>query len=344
MNLTPLKELEPTPDEIARVRRRAAQPQPARRARRRAPALAVAAMAAAFTAATAIPGAQNATTALRAAAAAAADQPAPTAFTGYRYVEMIDRRKSHWGLPDDECLRRHDEPRPARPGSSARELPNCPVTVRAEYEQEGRQEIWVDARWNGTRRDHGSRITAAGGDPELAAALKRDFGRKPSTDEYVYGEGAFVRAPLAELPTEPEALLRTLTAAYEDGRWRVGGSLPPEAGQASRRFELAWYTAHMLAESNATPALRSAAFGVLARMDGVVDLGRVKDSRGREGHGIEVHGEVGPAAEEAKPARLRVIFDPEEGEVLAWGQFTADDFVEWTLLRTAHVHERGERG
>ena len=340
MNLTPLKELEPTAEEIARVRARAAGSPARPPRRRRGPALAIAALAAAVTVATAIPGAETASTALRAAAAAAADQPGPDAFTGYRYVDMIDRRKAQWGLPDDDCLRRHNEPKPAKPGADGRELPNCPVTVRAEYEQEGRQEIWVDSRWKGTRRDHGSRITATSGDPELAAALRRDFGRKPSTDDYVYGEGAFARAPLAELPTDPDALFRTLTAAYEDGRWRTGGSLTPEAGEAARRFELAWFTAHLLAESNATPALRSAAFGVLARMEGVEDLGRVEDSRGREGHGIEVHGETGPAPQGAKPARLRVIFDPDRGEVLAWGQFTADDFVEWTILRTAHVKER----
>ncbi len=181
MNLTPLKELEPTPDEIARAVRRAAEPAPARRGPRTRPALAVAAVAAVAAITVALPGANTATSALRAAAAAAAEQPGPADFSGYRYVEMIDRSRSNWSTFDEDCMKRHGLPKPAKPGAEPEPSP-CPVTRRATYSSEGRQEIWVDAQWQGSRRDHGSRVTAAAGSPELAGAIRREFVRKPGTD------------------------------------------------------------------------------------------------------------------------------------------------------------------
>ena len=334
MNLTPLKEIEPTPEEIARVRRRAAEPASGRRRR---PALAIAAVAATAAVVAALPGANDATSALRAAAAAAAEQPGPADFTGYRYVEMIDRGRSHWATFDEDCMRRRGLPKPATPGAKPEPSP-CPVTRRATYSSEGRQEIWVDADWRGTRRDHGSRVTAASGDPELAEAIRRELVRERDTDAYVYGEGPFAHAPLAELPTDPDELLRTLTAAFEDGRWAEGGTFDWEiATEDVRRFALARYVAHLLAEANATPALRSAAFGVLSRMEGVADLGGVEDSEGRRGHGIEIRGRTGPAIEGTVPARLRVIFDPGKGDVLSWGEYREDEFREFVLLATDHV-------
>lgn len=333
--LAPLRELEPTSEQHARLRAA-----PARRPRRPVPmALATAAVAAATLAVVALPAGEralpSAVSALAAAAAAAAEQPGPADFTGYRYLEVLDHRESPWALPDEDCLR------PARPGAGGR-APRCRVLARARYSEEGRQELWVDARWGGRRRDHGSRVTAATGDPELAAAIRRDLGRTPATIEYVYGEGPFARAPLAELPTEPGALLETLSAAFADGRWAYGGSLHPSVGEPARRFELASFIAHLLAESNASPALRGAAFGALARLDGVRDLGTVVDARGRDGHGIEVRGAWGPP-EQAVPARLRVIFDPEAGEVLSWSRVIGAgeqmQRVEWVILRRGHVRE-----
>jgi hypothetical protein len=328
MNLTPLRELEPTPDEIARVLDRA-RPAPAPRRRRRAP-LAVAAVAAATAVAFALPSTPSATSALRTAAAAAAQQPAPAEFTGYRYVEMLDLRRSPWATYDESCA--SDIP----PAGSGRPF-DCPVTARAEYTEEGRQEIWVDAEWKGTRRDHGSKVTGASGDPELSAALRREMGREPATTAYVYGEGPFARAPLAQLPTDPDELLRTLSAAYADNRWGEGGTLAT-TDPARQNFALATFTAHLLAEANATPALRSAAFGMLARMRGFRDLGAVRDPRGREGHGIEVRGRSNVPGGGA--ATLKVIFDPERGELLSWGEWNEQGFVERVLLTARHVRSK----
>jgi hypothetical protein len=288
----------------------------------------------------ALPGADDATSALRAAAAAAAEQPGPADFSGYRYVEMIDRSRSQWSTFDEDCMKRHGVPKPAVPGAEPEPSP-CPVARRATYSSEGRQEIWVDAKWQGTRRDHGSRVTAAAGDPDLARAIRREFVREPATDAYVYGDGPFAHAPLAELPTDPDDLLRTLTDAFADGRWAEGGMYDRTiATEEIRRFALARYVAHLLAEANATPALRSAAFGVLSRMEGMADLGEVEDSEGRRGHGIEIRGRTGPAIEGTVPARLRVIFDPGKGDVLSWGEYREDEFMEFVLLATDHVRSK----
>jgi hypothetical protein len=340
--LTPLREIEPTDEELGKVRRRRAL-EPKKSPRRSGPAIVAIAVlsAGAFAVTAALPGATTATNALR-AAAAAAGQAAPADFTGYRYVEMIDRRQGEWATYDEDCMRRHSLPRPATPGATAGDVPRCPVSARASYEEEGRQEIWVDSRWRGTRRDHGSQIVWTTGDDRLGQAIERDFGRKPSTHEYVYGEGPFARAPLADLPTDPVDLMTTLSAAYDDNRWGEGGTLATDSVEV-KRFELASFTAHMLAESNATPALRSAAFEMLATtMPDVVDLGAVEDSQGRVGHGIEVHGRVlwPQSTAGTLPARLRVVFDPERGEVLFWSRWHPEGLVERTLVRTAHVRTR----
>jgi hypothetical protein len=343
MNLTPLRELEPTLEEIARVRALAAAPEPPRRRRRPRPVLALAtvSVAAGIAAAAALPGAESATSALRAAAAAAADEPAPRAFTGYRYVEMIDRRTGPWATYDEECMKRFTQR--LEDGTQKSGMIPCPRTASVTFTSEGRVEMWVDKDWKGTVRNHGSRVTEVTGDPVLAEAVRRELGREPMTHPYVYGDGPYAHAPVEDLPTEPAALLEVLTAAYEDGRWSDGGKFRPlEGSQVMRTFELARYTSRLLIEANASPALRGAAFGVLARMPGVKDLGEMEDSRGREGHGIEIAGPVGAGEFEKVRGRLRLVFDPDQGELLSLAerQTRGVGEVEWVLLKAEHVRTK----
>ena len=76
-------------------------------------------------------------------------------------------------------------------------------------------------------------------------------------------------------------------------------------------------TAQLIAESNATPELRAAGFGVLERLGGARDLGTVRDGEGREGRGLEITwGGTLPEGERWRSA-MRLIFDPEKGEVLS---------------------------
>lgn len=335
--LAPLREVEPTDDQI----RRALRPEPPKRRLLTVPRAAGAvSLAAAVTAAAALlpGGAPTGAEALRAAAAAAADQPGPADFEGYRYVLLRDRRESTWGVPEEGC-----EPKPAVPGSGAPD-PNdqCPMVKRATYAEEGKLELWVDARQSGTRRDHGSRVTRAEGDPELAEALRNELGRKPSTDVYEYGDGAFARVPLPELPTEPRALLAELRAAYDDGRWAGNPAAYRDATrpQSTRDYELALFTVLLLAEANATPELRSAAFGALAEMPGLRALGETEDPEGRYGQGIELAFAADPNGFRG-PTTMRVVFDEERGDVLSWSDFQVlrgeRIGVEWTLLETGHV-------
>jgi hypothetical protein len=330
--LAPLRELEPSSEQL----HRALDAAPRRRRRGRRPALAVAGAAAAVTAViAALPGGQpTGAAALRAAAAAAADQAGPAAFEGYRYVLMRDRRQSMWGVPEEGC-----EPKPARPGINE---PGCPMAQEATYVEEGRLEIWVDSRQSGTRRDHGSRVVEAQGDPELAAALREELGRKPSTDVYEYGDGAFAKVPLAQLPTEPRALLAELRAAYDDGRWAGNPSAYANSTRpaSTRDYELALFTVLLLAEANATPELRAAGFGALAEMPGLRALGETTDGEGREGQGIELAFAADPNGFRG-PTTLRVVFDEERGDLLSWSDHQVlrgrRMGVEWTLLETDHV-------
>src|SRR3712207_8801362 len=41
----------------------------------------------------------------------------------------------------------------------------------------------------GVRQDHGSRIVEATGDRPLVEAIREEFGRKPSREDYEYGDG-----------------------------------------------------------------------------------------------------------------------------------------------------------
>ena len=308
--LRPLRELEPTSEEVDRARAAAREHvlgAPVGRSRTlprialRRPRLALvgAAAIAIALAITFVPAGDERSlrSALRAAAAAAAavEPPVPP-LTGYRHV--VER--VHVQLP----------------GSAPREY------VR---------ELWIDAQWHGIERsDHG-----AGGAVKAAALADKT--------------GPFGRAPLAELPVDPDALLEDLDAAYDDGRYAA-----PDAAAwteqpkwvwepEGRRFQMALGTAWLIAESNATPALRGAGFGVLERLGGARDLGTVEDAEGRAGHGLEMTWDGRLAAGERWSTALRLIFDSGTGEMLsvrvsgsAGDQETSE---EHTYLSTDQVRE-----
>ena len=84
-----------------------------------------------------------------------------------------------------------------------------------------------------------------------------------------------------------------------------------------RRAEMTMFTTWLMVESNATPALRAAGFGVLERLGGAKDLGTVRDAEGRAGRGLEVAWGGSLPQGERYASAMRVIFDPESGEVLS---------------------------
>jgi hypothetical protein len=278
--LRPLRELEPTSDELARAQvaihdqgprtpatgaRRAVRLRPF--GRRRLAVLAAASLATAA-AVVALPAGDDDSlrSALRAAAAAAAEAPAGAPFTGYRHI--VERvREEHSGSPPREYLR----------------------------------EVWIDAQWRGVERT----------DP--------GDGKRPRTMSLPIRSGPFGAAPLAELPTDPDALLRALDAAYDDGTYAAPGAAwmeQPKRDADGRRAEMASSTAWLIVESNATPELRAAGFGVLERLGGARDLGTIRDAEGRAGRGLEITW-GGTVKGDRWSSALRLIFDPAAGEILS---------------------------
>ena len=86
-------------------------------------------------------------------------------------------------------------------------------------------------------------------------------GTRAETMPLALRAGPFGQAPLAELPTDPDALLRALNAAYDDGSYAAPGEAPtqqPKRDADVRRAEMSVATASLIAESNATPELRAA--------------------------------------------------------------------------------------
>lgn len=181
----PLRESEPTPAELSALRARVA----ARRRSRRRPVLAIAGLAAVALALTLAPGRPTgAAGLLNATAAVAADQPGPTAFTGYRYAQSRDRLT----------------------------LGHSSGTITIEQPVE----TWIDARWRGTRRAEAGRVVAREGN---AGTLDGSALVRPSTAPLEIGDGPLANVPLAQLPTDPVRLAALLDAATRDGRWAPGG-------------------------------------------------------------------------------------------------------------------------
>ena len=273
--LRPLREVEPTSDELARLQaairdERLDRPATAFRrglrlrpfGRRPLAVLASASLAIAVAVAALPAGDDDSLSgALRAAAAAAAEAPAGAPFTGYRHiVERVREEVS---------------------GSKPREF---------------RREVWINAKWRGVERSDGETMPLAARD------------------------GPFGQAPLAKLPTDPDALLRALNAAYDDGSYAASAAAwtqQPKRGANVRRAEMTVFTTWLIVESNATPELRAAGFGVLERLGGARDLGTVRDAEGRAGRGLEITwGGTLPDGERWSSA-MRLIFDSSTGEVLS---------------------------
>ena len=100
-------------------------------------------------------------------------------------------------------------------------------------------------------------------------------------------------------------------------------------------------TMSLLTESNASPELRAALLGVLERLGGARDLGTVRDADGRQGRGLEITWGGTLAGGGRWASAMRLIFDPEAGEVLSTrlsGNVGKQRYVdEHTYLRGEHV-------
>lgn len=288
----PLREVEPTADEIARVLamadelrspRSLAAP---RRRTGRAVAL-VAATAAVIGAIAALPGGHDATRprdahgVFQAAAAVAAERPAPLA---YRYTRALDRFVYGVNGADGEHGR---------------------VT------EEQSSENWTSDGWRG--RTAAARGTTTWAAPP-SAALRNAAGAvgavvKPYDGDYRYGDGPLARVPFSAIPDDAAAAGRLLEAAIRDMRWAPDPTSHPHWEPGVVDAEVARSAVLLLSMGNLTSGQRAALFGLLGSRPGARALGEVTDATGRKGVGVALRlPDVG--------AELQVIIDPETSDIL----------------------------
>jgi hypothetical protein len=280
--LAPLRELEPTDEEIARLL--AADDElraPRRRSRRPARTVAVvAATAAVIGALAALPGGkdgarpQDAHGILQAAAAVAAEQPAPAA---YRYTRMLSRFV--------DGVRAGDE------------------RGRVTYEQTS--ENWTSDGFRGrTVAPQGTITWQATPSDALRGAGGNAAGLvKPYDGDYRYGDGPLARVPFDALPEDPGALGALLEAAIRDGRWMLHRGERPRWAPGVVDDLITHSAVTLLSMGNLTSGQRAALFQLLASRPGARSLGEVTDAIGRRGVGVALGG-------------LQVIIDPKTSDIL----------------------------
>jgi hypothetical protein len=286
----PLRDIEPTEDEIARVLAAAdalRSPHSLGRPRLR-PARAVAVVAA--TAAlvgvlAALPGGGSTRPRdphgiLQAAGAVAAEQAAPGA---YRYTREVSR------FVDE-------------------------VNAGGEHGRvtsEQTSENWTSDAFRGrTVAPQGTITWAASPSPALQQA-EGGLGAivKPYDSDYRYGDGPLARVPFAAIPEDATAAGRLLEAAIRDGRWMPSGNAHPQWAPGVVDSEVSRSAVTLLALGNLTGGQRQALFGVLGARPGARSLGEVTDAVGRHGVGVALR--LPDFGDE-----LRVIIDPETSEIL----------------------------
>ena len=287
--LAPLRDLEPSDEEIARLLASADELR-ARTRRPRRPLRAVAVVAACAAAIggglAALPGGRDAARPrsahgiLEAAAAVAAEQPAPGA---YRYTRMLSRFV--------------DEVR--ADGQKG----------QVTYEQTS--ENWTSDAFRGrTVAPQGTiELDAPPGDALRVAGGHANGLVKRYDGSYRYGDGPIARVRFAELPEDPQALAALLEAAIRDGRWLPHPGRPNWAPGVAEE-EVTRSAVILLSMGNLTAGQRRALFELLGSRPGARSLGDVHDAIGRQGVGVAL-----PLAS-ALGDELRMIIDPCTGDVL----------------------------
>jgi hypothetical protein len=288
----PLREVEPTPQEIERVlamaddlrsTRSLAVP---RRHRGRAVAF-VATTAAVIAAIAALPGGESSSRprdahgVFQAAAAVAAEQPAPLA---YRYTRALDRFVYDVNAGDGR---------------------------RGRVTEQQTSENWTSDGWKG--RTTGARGTSSWAAPPSAELLKAagDIGAvvKAYDGDYRYGDGPLARVPFAAIPADAAAAGQLLDAAIRDGRWMPERNAHPHWAAGVVESEVTRSAVLLLSMGNLSSPQRQALFELLGTRPGAHSLGQVADATGRKGVGVALR--LPGFGDE-----LRVIIDPETSDIL----------------------------
>ncbi|MBE2315211.1 hypothetical protein DVA67_004450 [Solirubrobacter sp. CPCC 204708] len=310
--LSPLQPHEPTDEEIARLLTIADRR--TRRRRTRIAGIAVAATATASITFAALPSEQAPTTVaaiLTSTAQTAAEQDAPAPWTGYRYLESIDRRETathtieateRWWSDSEWQGRRTTTTKLVSGTITAPEIP------RKARERMTPEQL---AQWEASRRGYAQSVLKP-----------REF-NTPEDIPNLYGDAGLAKVPLNELPTDPDALGKLLFQAHEDGRWSPGGGWDPAADRAA--YQVLRDIVLLLARANVTPDQRAALITVLSHYDGATPLPEAVDRRGRSGRGVTIGG-------------VTIIFDPDTSELLEWSERGQTE----TFLAAGRVTRIGE--
>jgi hypothetical protein len=161
-------------------------------------------------------------------------------------------------------------------------------------------EVWISPMGNGIAREKSGPpqfLSAAERQRWIAAGSPKIGEGGVSSEHFAKHGGRFHYVDTAGLPTEPVALRRVIEAHEVPG-------IPAYVGGEEGVFLT---VAELLRRTYSTPALRAAAYRVVAGLAGVQLLGSTKDSIGRSGIGV---------AFTSRGIRNDLIFDPKTSVLL----------------------------
>jgi len=155
----------------------------------------------------------------------------------------------------------------------------------------------------------------------------REVVAKPGVSRFMIAGPYWTATQVKQLPTDAVRLKAWLVETIRRDRPVNNG------GELSRAIFNAMV--NLLYQAPSTPAVRAAAYRVLADLPGLRSLGTVTDPKGRSGTAITVTtNEEEPGVRQADtggPMEVRVIFDPSTGQPLAWEtrRLRPVDYLSW---------------
>jgi len=129
----------------------------------------------------------------------------------------------------------------------------------------------------------------------------RSMENHDATNNFLLGGNAVTLTALTALPTDAAALKSWLLNRFQ----QVGIQEP-------RDYALFWNAKSLVMDLPVTPAVRAAAYRMMADLTGVTLLGTVTDQRGRSGMAVAY-----TRGGDAGSSEVRLIIDPATGQALA---------------------------
>ncbi|MEU4624700.1 CU044_5270 family protein [Actinoplanes sp. NPDC023801] len=165
------------------------------------------------------------------------------------------------------------------------------------------------------------------GEYTAGAGSTRTVVGKPEASTFLIGGGYLTAAQVRELPTDPVRLEAWLVGSLRRGN--------PDLTAAELSQGIFDSMINLLYQAPGTPAVRAAAYRLLAVLPGLRDLGPVTDPKGRPGNAVTlVTNEEQPGVRQADTGgarEVRLVFDPASGQPLAWETrvLRPADYLSW---------------